>query len=229
MITTEQASFDIAMQWTGAPSDYSVEALKGEVLINMRKGAFLNAPSGANNTLKVVSFLNLSNILKRLQLDFSDLSQRGYAFDKLKGNVSFDHGIFSADDPIMVDGSSSEVRIAGDIYWPTETLNMEIAVTLPIGSNLPWVAALTGYGLPVAAGVYVASKVLKEQVDKLSSVVYRMEGPWIEPRVTMQRLFNDSVTSQSTRDGASKKSGGSGTVISEPIPVPVLPEKEQKP
>jgi len=95
------------------------------------------------------------------------------------------------------------------VYWPTETLDMEIAVTLPIGSNLPWVAALTGYGLPVAAGVYVASKVLKEQVDKLSSVVYRMKGPWGEPQVTMRRLFNDSVTSQSVRKGALKKDGAS--------------------
>lgn len=204
MITTEQATFDIALLWTGAPADYSVEALAGEVLLDMRKGAFLNAPSGANNTLKVVSFLNLSNILKRLQLDFSDLSQQGYAFDKLKGRVTFNQGILSVDDPILVDGSSSEVRIAGDVYWPTETLDMEIAVTLPIGSNLPWVAALTGYGLPVAAGVYVASKVLKEQVDKLSSVVYRMQGPWAEPEVTMRRLFNDSVTSQSMRAGSAR-------------------------
>jgi uncharacterized protein (TIGR02099 family) len=216
MITTESASFDIAMQWAGAPSEYSVEALKGEILLDMRKGAFLNAPSGANSTLKVVSFLNLNNILKRLQLDFSDLSQRGYAFDKLKGSVTFDHGVFSADDPILVDGSSSEVRVAGDVYWPTETLDMEIAVTLPIGSNLPWVAALTGYGLPVAAGVYVASKVLKEQVDKLSSVVYRMQGPWGEPQVTMRRLFNDSVTSQSIRKGASKKDGANPPAIESP-------------
>jgi len=240
MITTEAASFDIAMQWPGAPSDYGVEALKGTVAIDMQKGAFLNAPSGANSTLKVVSFLNLSNILKRLQLDFSDLSQRGYAFDKLKGNVKFDQGVLSVDDPILVDGSSSEVRIGGDVYWPTETLDLEIAVTLPIGSNLPWVAALTGYGLPVAAGVYVASKVLKEQVDKLSSVVYRMQGPWGEPQVTMRRLFNDSVSSQSKRDAAMKESlkkhkgapsaePSTAAAPSVPSPAPVTPQQESKP
>jgi len=214
--------------------------MKGNVAIDMQKGAFLNAPSGANSTLKVVSFLNLSNILKRLQLDFSDLSQRGYAFDKLKGNVKFDHGVFSVDDPILVDGSSSEVRLAGDVYWPTETLDLEIAVTLPIGSNLPWVAALTGYGLPVAAGVYVASKVLKEQVDKLSSVVYRMQGPWGEPQVTMRRLFNDSVSSQSKRDAAMKESlkkhksapsaePSTAAAESGSAPAPVTPQQESKP
>lgn len=208
IITTEKSSFDIAMHWAGAPSDYAVESLKGEILVDLRNGAFLNAPSGANNTLKVVSFLNLNNILKRLQLDFSDLSQRGYAFDRVKGSVVFDHGVFSADDPLLVSGSSSEVRIAGDVYWLNETLDMEIAVTLPIGSNLPWVAALTGYGLPVAAGVFVASKVLKKQVDKLSSVVYRMQGPWNQPVVTMQRLFNDAVNNQDGRDPGAAPPGG---------------------
>ena len=53
-------------------------------------------------------------------------------------------------------------------------------------------AALAG-GLPVAAGVFVVSKVFEKQVNRLSSGVYTIGGNWDEPTVTFDRIFDDAA------------------------------------
>jgi uncharacterized protein YhdP len=51
---------------------------------------------------------------------------------------------------------------------------------------------LTG-GLPVAAGVYIASKVFEDELDKLSSAVYIIEGPLADPEARFERLFDNKT------------------------------------
>ena len=67
---------------------------------------------------------------------------------------------------------------------------MELIATLPLASNLPWIAALAG-GLPTAAGIYVASLLFEDQVDRFSSATYRVEGDWNNPDLTFRRVFDD--------------------------------------
>jgi uncharacterized protein YhdP len=69
---------------------------------------------------------------------------------------------------------------------------MELVATLPVASNLPWLAALTG-ALPAAAGLYVASKVFENQFDKFSSAAYAVTGPWSDPQVKFRRVFDDQL------------------------------------
>jgi hypothetical protein len=67
-----------------------------------------------------------------------------------------------------------------------------LIATLPVASNLPWLAALTG-GLPAAAGVYVISKIFEKQVDKFSSAVYSVKGTWQEPELAFDKLFDTKL------------------------------------
>ena len=83
------------------------------------------------------------------------------------------------------------------------TLDGELVVTLPVANNLPWVAALTA-GLPVAAGVFVLSKLFENQVNRLTSLVYRTSGSWDNPQVTFDRVFDDSAAT--TRAGPGQSS-----------------------
>jgi uncharacterized protein YhdP len=80
---------------------------------------------------------------------------------------------------------------------------MELVATLPVARNLPWVAALAA-GLPAAAGVYVASKIFENQVDKIASVAYDIKGPWTDPKVKLKRVFDDKLPQENTSDGAKK-------------------------
>jgi uncharacterized protein YhdP len=45
----------------------------------------------------------------------------------------------------------------------------------------------------VAAGVYVASKIFENQVDKFASASYAVTGPWTDPQVKLRRVFDDKL------------------------------------
>jgi hypothetical protein len=74
----------------------------------------------------------------------------------------------------------------------SQTLDAELVATLPVANNLPWVAALAA-GLPVAAGVFVVSKVFEKQVNRLSSGIYSIKGTWDDPQINFDRIFDDEL------------------------------------
>ena len=69
-----------------------------------------------------------------------------------------------------------------------EQVDGRLVATLPVATNLPWVVALMG-GLPAAAGVYVTSKLVEKQVDRLSSISYKISGSWDDVDVEVDRIF----------------------------------------
>src|SRR5690606_12424366 len=91
--------------------------------------------------------------------------------------------------PLRIESPSSQFRLAGQLDFNTDQAAMELVATLPLASNLPWVAAIAG-GLPAAAGVYLASKLFGEQVDRYASAVYDVTGPWRDPKVKFRRIFD---------------------------------------
>ena len=67
---------------------------------------------------------------------------------------------------------------------------MALIATLPVADNLPWVAGLAG-GLPAVAGVYVASKIFGDQFDRLSSVVYSIDGDWNDYQLKFEKIYDN--------------------------------------
>lgn len=134
-------------------------------------------------------------------------------------------GVMRIPGAIAIDGPSSTFRISGSLDFNTDQTDMELLATLPVGSNLPWVAALIS-GLPVAVGVYIASKVFKEQVDRVSSIAYRVRGPWQNPDLQFKRLFGDAVSLESPdseadklgRGGAADKKSREGSRMGRGVP-----------
>jgi hypothetical protein len=88
-----------------------------------------------------------------------------------------------------VEGSSS-FQFSGVSDVENQSLTGELIATLPVASNLPWIAALAAASLPVAAGVFVVSKVFNSQMNRLSSAVYRVGGTWRDPEVTFDHIFD---------------------------------------
>lgn len=191
-IKSSRGLIDISLVWSDRPDNWELANSEGYVNVDMQKGQFINTSQSATGTLKLISILNLTNILRRLKLDFSDLFSDGVSYDKFSGDFELASGQLSIVDQLTIESSSSQFKIAGTTSLVSQELDMDLIATLPIGSNLPWVAAMVG-GLPTAAGVYIASKVFKKQVDKFSSAVYSMEGTWDDPKLEFQRIFNNKV------------------------------------
>jgi uncharacterized protein (TIGR02099 family) len=215
VLTSKFGEVDIALRWPGAPDQFQFARAEGDAQLRIDDGRFLKASSSASGALKVVGIFNFANFLKRLQLDFSDVFKDGVSFDNMKGGLAAHQGILQTTDPVEIKSPSSRFRLAGQVDFNTDQTDMELVATLPIASNLPWVAALAG-GLPVAAGVYVASKIFENQVDKVASAAYDISGPWADPKVKLRRVFDDKLHQKSVEQGMDKEQGSNKTNLDKP-------------
>lgn len=187
-IYSESFSFTADFTWPGGIDDFAITDTQGKLDIALNKGNFADAKSSGTDALKLISVLNLNNLLRRLKLDFSDLTQSGLSYDKIRGQVTLNKGLFNFSKPLHVKSSSSEMNLQGNINHLEQQLDLTLGVTLPFASNLPWIAALAA-GLPTAIGVYIISKVMKKQVDTLSSALYSVSGSYSEPKLKFIRMF----------------------------------------
>ncbi len=198
-IVTESGRLDASVSWAGRPDQYALKRLNGTATLALRDGQLLSAGASAEGAIKLVGIFNVANLLRRLQLDFADLYKKGISFDRFDGSFALNGGLIELTQPLTVNGPSSRFRLAGVLDLNSEQVDMQMTATLPLAGNLPWIAALTG-GLPVAAGVFVASKVFGDQVDRFSSAVYTISGSWRDPQVAMSHIFD------ARGDGGSDKS-----------------------
>ena len=193
MLTTNRAALLADLNWQGKPWDLSTQALRGNVALRFEKGRFFQAPGTTTNALlKVVGLINFDTWLRRLKFDFSDLFSTGVHFDNVEGGLAFEEHQMRFDEPIVVTLPSGKIRLLGQTNLVEETIDARLIATLPVGTNLPWIVALAG-GLPAAAGVYITSKLFEKQVDRISSISYKITGDLDNPEVKVDRIFSDKT------------------------------------
>lgn len=189
ILETEDGQFKLSLQWPGGPQSFALQAAQGSVDIALGEGSFLSAPAGASGALRVINILNLAEIIGRLSL--SHMFKSGISFHAVNGEVFLQDGNIEVAN-MEVEGTTSGFQFSGIADVQSESLEGNLIVTLPVANNLPWIVALTA-GLPVAAGVFVVSKVFQKQVNRFTSGVYRISGPWDDPQVTFDRIFDDAA------------------------------------
>ncbi len=216
LLETEEGTVDLAMEWPGSPRDFALESAGGSVRLEAGEGSFLEASAGASGALRVVGILDLASIVRRLSL--SQLFESGIPFETVTGEISL-HGGNIEVSRLDVKGASSRFQFSGVSEVASRSMNGEMVATLPVASNLPWVAALAG-GLPVAAGVFVVSKMFEKQFDTLSSAVYRIEGTWDDPEVRFDRIWDAARTTRPVLEAADS---------ADALPDPAPPDPQEPP
>ncbi len=193
MLTSEEATFDANVLWPGPPNAISLVDLEGRIDANLKRGVFIQGVEAGNNPLmKLIGLLNFDSLARRLRLDFSDLSTQGMGYDTVTGKLQFNDKALLLEEPLQVVSPSSNLKLAGTIQLEQQTLDTNLVATLPVAGNLTVAAALTG-GLPAAVGVFVVGKLFKKQVDKASSIRYKVTGDWSSPKVEVDGIFNDKA------------------------------------
>lgn len=193
IVDSKSGRLDADIMWQDVPWGINKSNLEGELKLNLNEGSFYRDAGGAGTALKLVGLFNFANWLRRLQLDFSDVIGKNLAYNRLNGNLSFDHGILNMKQPLKMKMPSGRMKITGDFNMLDETADAQLVATLPVTTNLPWLAGFAG-GLPAALGVYVTSKIVEEQVDRLSSISYKLEGPWDDVKVSVDKIFSADLT-----------------------------------
>lgn len=193
-IEGQQFDFKSNLQWPGSPLNISVEGLSGQLSLAGGKGRIIQAEA-SSGPLKLLGIFDFAEIAKRLSLDFSGLLAEGHSFNSVTGSVSMQEGSIDVTEPVVIVGAGSQFTLAGNLNLVNETIDSDLIVTLPVNKNLPWYAAYTAFATsPItAAGVFLAQKLFKEQIQDMTSLKYEVLGSLDEPEVKFVSMFDASV------------------------------------
>ena len=203
IVDSESGRLIFDLSWQDQPWKISRENITGDFEIKLQEGSFYKSPGGSGAALKMVSLVNFANWLRRLKLDFSDVVGQNLAYNSLNGTLHFEQGVASFRDPLRMKMPSGRMSMAGDFDLLNEQVDGRLVATLPVATNLPWVVALMG-GLPAAAGVYVTSKLVEKQVDRLSSISYKISGSWDDIDVEVDRIFASDLKDEKPQNKKDK-------------------------
>ena len=164
------------INWPGSPHEFAVERLDGSFTMQLEKGQILKVQPGVG---RLLGLLSLQSLPRRLTLDFRDLFNQGFAFDKITCSANIRDGILRSDDFFMT-GPAAEASIKGETNLKTETQRLKVKVAPHVSDSVSLAALAAGPIAGVAA--FVAQKLLKDPLNKISSSDYLIIGTWDNPQ-----------------------------------------------
>ncbi|QMU60324.1 MAG: TIGR02099 family protein [Gammaproteobacteria bacterium] len=166
--------------WPKAPYQFSLESVTGDANLRFKDGAISSVePGGAG---RLVGLFNFGEISKRLSLDFTDFFSKGYAFEKIRGDLKFENANLTTEN-LKINGPSADLLIQGRTGIEAQDYDQVVTVTPHVSGGLPWIGLAVGGPLG-AVGVLVGEKIAKSigvDVNKVTEVKYTMKGSWQEP------------------------------------------------
>lgn len=170
------------LAWPGAPWQFALERSRGSVEVALRDGSFVNVSSPS---ARLVGLLNVDNLVRRLRLDFSDVTGQGTAFDSVKGAATLYGGTLETRGPVEVEGPATLFTLEGSVDLARRELDQRLGVTVPISRNLPLAAVLVG--APVVGGaLFIADRLFGDAIDRVTRIHYRVRGPWTSPQISLE-------------------------------------------
>ncbi len=171
-----EATLDLT--WPGGPQDWRLARAAGELSFEVGSGSLLEARPGIG---RVFGLLNLGAIQRRLRLDFSDLLSKGLGFESMQGRFTLADGV-AVTEGVAIEGPAVKIGITGQTDLIHRTFDQTAIVVANLSSSLPIAGAIAG-GPAVGAALFLAQKMIGDDVDNLSATRYRITGPWAEPDV----------------------------------------------
>lgn len=166
------------LAWNGGYDSNILEHASGSIRIEAEAGQIVNLQPGAG---RVLGLFSVGALPRRLALDFSDLTEKGLAFDTIHGDFELRDGNAFTNN-LLLRGPAAEIGIAGRTGLGTRDYDQTAVVTGNLGASLPVAGALAG-GPVVGAAVLLFSQVFKEPLKGITRGYYRITGPWDAPVV----------------------------------------------
>jgi uncharacterized protein (TIGR02099 family) len=184
---TGQIRFDL--NWEKDLTDIDLSTVNGEANVFLRNGYIKDAEPGIG---RILGLLSLDNILRRLQLDFSDVAKEGLSMDKLTASFHFYNGIMKTDD-LVLDSPAARVELLGEAVLKTKTIEGTLKVMPKITGSLPIAAAIAVGNPAVGAAVWLADKVLGRTIQEITQYQYQLSGTLDKPKLTSAGSKNKKV------------------------------------
>lgn len=178
VISAKSGQMDFDLRWVGAPTEESLQEATGRVQTSLEKGQLLGVKPGAGRVLGLAS---LAALPRRLLFDFSDLTDKGLAFDTARGTFDLRGGSAYTED-VLIKGPAAEIGVIGRVGLKNKDFDQTAVVTGSISNTFPIAGALAG-GPVVGAAVLLFTQVFKQPLNGLTRAYYRITGGWDSPNI----------------------------------------------
>lgn len=171
------ANGDIA--WNAAPYQFDLGKSFGSTSFKVKKGSVSEINPG--NAGRLLALLNLGAISRRLSLDFKDVTNKGFTFDSIKGDLNLMQGGDLNTSKIGIKASAADIVINGKTNLVNQTYDQTVFVTPAVSGTLPAAGAIVGGPVGAAAGILADRVVTAVGLNKVSKIEYKMTGTWQDP------------------------------------------------
>jgi uncharacterized protein (TIGR02099 family) len=203
VLESETTNMSSDFTWPGYPWGFALNQLNGSFKMLLKKGRVIETGE-QSNILRLFGILNLNTIVRRLKLNFTDLVEKGVAFDRVSADYLLDKGIASSQAPLTLSGPSANVNMTGRINMVDQTLDSQMDVILPVTSNLPIAAVLLG-APQIAGAVFLLDKLIGDRFEKVSTLTYRLKGSWADPDINIVTPGNALPENRTVEQGVGDK------------------------
>ncbi|WP_290874821.1 YhdP family protein [Aquabacterium sp.] len=177
------------VSWAGTLLEPDPVSMSGDIHVLINEGQFLKVEPGM---AKLLGVLSLQALPRRLVLDFRDVFQEGFAFDRIDGDVRIRQGLAQTRN-LRMRGVQAVVLMEGQADLARETQNLQVFVVPEVNAasaSLAYAAINPVVGL----STFIAQVLLRKQVAEVGSRTFRVTGPWADPLV--ERIpFNPEAAS----------------------------------
>jgi uncharacterized protein YhdP len=177
-ITGKHGTVVANVTWPGAPDSELLGRLNGAVSIQIDDGQLLSVQPGAG---RIFGLMSVAALPRRLSLDFTDFTDKGLAFDSIRGDFTLKAGDAYTEN-LLLKGPAAEIGVVGRTGLGQRDYDQTAVVTGSLGQSLPVAGALAG-GPVVGAALLVFSQIFKEPLKGITRGYYRITGSWENPEV----------------------------------------------
>ena len=165
--------------WPGPAWGPALDALGGALEFELDDGLVVPLDPGAGKLIGLFAFQALP---RRLDFDFSDVTDDGLAFSRLTGRAGIEDGVVNAS-LVRLAGPVGVIDVTGTTDLVAGTLDQRVTVLPRVSAALPIIGAIAG-GASAGIGALLAGGVLKAMgvdLDRIGLREFALTGPWEAP------------------------------------------------
>jgi uncharacterized protein YhdP len=179
VISQGQGTAQLQISWPGPAYLPSLADLDGRIKLNIEQGNIIPVEPGAG---RIVGLFALQALPRRLNLDFTDISNDGLAFKRMTGDALIDKGVVDVS-LVQLTGPIGVVDVVGKSDLNTRQFDQTITVLPRVSAALPIIGVISG-GASAGVGALIATGVLKAlgiDLDRIGLREYSLTGTWDKP------------------------------------------------